>query len=178
MPATDAITGQAPLLARAISFSAARHHGQMRKCGATPYFAHPVRVMTILAQELEIQDPEILATAVLHDTLEDTDTDRDDLAAAFGERVAHWVALLTKDKRLPAEEREATYRATLANAPSEVHLCKLADALDNLRDSHSLAGQRPKTIRKTEALLDALRPNLQGDALRALALVDANLRHG
>ena len=89
----------------------------MRADGATPYFAHPVRVMLSVVRELGEADPETLAAAALHDTVEDTTTDFDALAGEFGETVARYVALLTKDKRLPEKEREDRYFSDLAAAP-------------------------------------------------------------
>src|SRR5436190_896130 len=91
------------MLLEAISFAARKHQGQLRKDDRTPYFAHPVRVMMIVRDRWGITDPEVLAAAVLHDTIEDTTTDYDDVVKRFGPRVAQLVALLTKDKRLPEE---------------------------------------------------------------------------
>src|SRR5256885_16211304 len=89
------------MLLEAISFAARKPQGQLRKAGRTPYFAHPVRVMMIVRDRWGVTDPEVLAAAVLHDTIEDTTTDYDDVVKRFGPRVAQFVALLTKDKRLP-----------------------------------------------------------------------------
>ena len=58
-----------PIL-EAVSFAARKHVGHLRKDNATPYIAHPVRVMTILATVFQVEDPEVLAAAVLHDTIE------------------------------------------------------------------------------------------------------------
>ena len=98
-----------------------------------------MRVMTIMLTEFDVRDPEVLAAAVLHDTIEDTSVDRNDICDEFGERVASYVVSLTKDMRLPDDEREAAYIEVLANAPLEVKLCKLADLLDNLKDSAALS---------------------------------------
>ncbi|MEK7466136.1 MAG: HD domain-containing protein [Planctomycetota bacterium] len=127
------ITNLTPLL-KAISFAAQRHQGQMRKDKKTPYVAHPMRVSTILAQEFKVSDPDILCAAVLHDTIEDTTTDWDDVAREFGQKVAGWVATLSKDKRVEEHERERVYFEMLGKASVEVKLCKLGDTLDNLID--------------------------------------------
>ncbi|OYV87741.1 MAG: hypothetical protein B7Z73_09670, partial [Planctomycetia bacterium 21-64-5] len=92
-------------LLSAISFAARAHEGQFRKDGETPYIAHPLRVMTVASQLFGVSDLEALMAAVLHDTIEDTRTDHDDLSEQFGTRVADYVAALTKDKRLPEETR-------------------------------------------------------------------------
>ena len=84
-------------LLEAASFAARAHRGQIRKDGQTPYAAHVVRVCLIVRHLFGIDDPSALTAALLHDTIEDTTTDRDDLIEKFGATVADWVALLTKD---------------------------------------------------------------------------------
>src|SRR3954471_18437790 len=116
----------------AASFAARAHRHQLRKDGLTPYAAHPFRVCLIVRHVFGIDDPEVLTAALLHDTIEDTTTDFDDLEERFGARVAGWVAHLSKDTRLPDEEREAAYMGTLAAAEPAVKVVKLADILDNL----------------------------------------------
>ena len=74
------------IVLRAISFAARAHQGQLRKDRCTPYAAHPLRVMTVLLTVFKVDDPELLATAVLHDCIEDTTTDCDDLERQFGVR--------------------------------------------------------------------------------------------
>src|SRR5215207_9659113 len=107
MPANPADSYR-PLL-EAISFAARAHDGQRRKDGRTPYVSHVFRVCLLLREVLRVDDPRVLTAAVLHDTIEDTTTDFDDLEERFGKEVAGWVAALTKDKALPFEEREAKY---------------------------------------------------------------------
>ena len=96
-------TADEALLDRAYVY-AMRAHGTQTRASGDPFFAHPLEVAAILT-DLKLDDATI-AAAVLHDTVEDTTTDFDDLAERFGARVAGWVALLTKDKRLPDERRE------------------------------------------------------------------------
>jgi guanosine-3',5'-bis(diphosphate) 3'-pyrophosphohydrolase len=111
-----------------------------------------------------VTDWEVLAAAVLHDTIEDTTTDYDEILERFGPRVAGFVALLTKDKRLPEEEREERYFAALAAAPLEVKLCKLGDTYDNLTDSRSLTPEgRRKAVAKAEKLLAAFEPRMPAE---------------
>jgi guanosine-3',5'-bis(diphosphate) 3'-pyrophosphohydrolase len=123
--------------------------------------------MEILRRELGVTDPEVLAAGLLHDTIEDTRTDYDDLRESFGARVADLVAALTKDKRLPEERREDEYFAQLAKAPLEAKLCKVADSVYNLRDS--TPALLPKARMKAERLLGIYQgtPGLD----RALALL-------
>jgi (p)ppGpp synthase/HD superfamily hydrolase len=94
---------------QAVSFAAQQHQGQYRKDGETPYFAHPVRVALVVRHVFEISDQTALIAALLHDLIEDTTTDYDDLIERFGKDVADCVAALTKDARLAEREREAAY---------------------------------------------------------------------
>ncbi len=139
------------LLERAVAFAAYRHRHQFRRDGVTPYVEHPKAVMAILRDEFGVQDPEVLAAGLLHDTIEDTATDYDAVAEEFGTRVADLVAALTKDKRLPEGRRERAYFAQLSRAPLAAKFCKVADTLHNLRDSD--ATLRPKAHRKGHKLL-------------------------
>jgi (p)ppGpp synthase/HD superfamily hydrolase len=156
---------------RAASFAAKAHRGQIRKDGSTPYAAHPTRVAFILAVGLGVDDPEILAAAFLHDTIEDTTTDRDDIEEAFGPRVAELVAVLTKDKRLANSVREDDYFDALESASPEARLIKLGDALDNLIDSGGIdAAKRLRTVRRARDVLERLGSELddRGRALWAI----------
>ncbi len=139
------------LLARADRFAEERHRHHFRNDGVTPYVEHPRAVMAILRHELGVADAGALAAALLHDTIEDTRTDYDDLAARFGRRVAEFVAALTKDKRLPEPRREREYFARLARSPLPVKLCKIADTIHNLRDANP--EKRPKALLKARRLL-------------------------
>lgn len=147
-----------PILPRAISFAARAHQGHFRKDGATPYVAHPLRVMTLVRQ-FGCDDPEVLAAAVLHDTIEDTRTDFEDLAEEFSPRVAQLVAMLSKDARLPEAQREREYFDRLGSGPPEALLCKLCDMLDNLRESqgHSIHARR-RYLTRADEVLKALTP--------------------
>jgi guanosine-3',5'-bis(diphosphate) 3'-pyrophosphohydrolase len=146
-----------PLL-EAVSFAARAHRGQMRKDGATPYASHVFRVCLVVRHIFGIEDPHALTAAVLHDTVEDTTTDFDDLEERFGAEVAGWVASLSKDKRLRDEERETTYEAGLARAPWQVKVCKLADIFDNLLDSaHTRPEQRARVFQRSHRYLEALK---------------------
>ena len=122
------------MVLRAASFAARKHHGQTRADSQTPYFSHVARVTLILTHVFGVQDEEILTASLLHDTLEDTATDYDELAGLFGERVADAVVLLTKNVMLPKKEREEDYVQRLRKAPEDVMIAKMADLYDNLTD--------------------------------------------
>jgi guanosine-3',5'-bis(diphosphate) 3'-pyrophosphohydrolase len=145
-----------PLL-EAVSFAARAHRHQLRKDGQTPYHAHVFRVCLILRDLFGITDRRVLAAAVLHDTVEDTTVDFDEISEKFGPEIAGWVAALSKDKRLPDDRREDKYMETLAGAGWEVKACKLADLFDNLTDSaHLSAPRRARTIARSRRYLEAL----------------------
>ena len=126
------------LVLKAASFAARAHQGQFRKDGTTPYVSHVFRVCLITRSVFNINDPKVLATALLHDTIEDTTTDYDDIAEAFGDDVARWVGALTKDMRLQDDAREAAYIKVLAESEWPVIICKLADIYDNTTDCASV----------------------------------------
>jgi guanosine-3',5'-bis(diphosphate) 3'-pyrophosphohydrolase len=122
---------------RAVSFAAQKHQGQFRKDGKTPYFAHPVRVALVVRHVFESNDQTALLAALLHDLIEDTTTDYDDLIEQFGKDTADAVAALTKDARLPESERETAYDRQLSQASWQARLVKLADVYDNYCDARS-----------------------------------------
>jgi guanosine-3',5'-bis(diphosphate) 3'-pyrophosphohydrolase len=160
-----------PLL-EAVAFAARAHQGKLRKDGATPYASHVFRVCLVLQHVFEISDRLALIAAVLHDTVEDTDTDFDDLKEQFGEEVARWVAALSKDKRLPDEQREQAYAEALVHSPWQVQACKLADVFDNLMDSLTTEpGQRARVLKRAHFYLDGLKRNLAEPARRPWEIV-------
>lgn len=117
---------------RAAKFAAAKHKGQMRKDGKTPYIAHPVQVASILHREASVIDPVILLGALLHDTLEDTDTSFDELEAEFGHEVAKLVQEVTNDPNLSKLDSKAA-QIDKQWSPKAIKL-KIADKTANLRD--------------------------------------------
>ena len=168
----ESLSAQYRSLLSAASFAACAHRHQLRKDGETPYAAHPFRVCLIVRHVFGIDDPKILAAALLHDTIEDTTTDRDDLIEQFGPDVAGWVSDLSKDKRLPDEERETAYMRTLAGAPVAVKICKLAVMFDNLMDSATLSNaQRQRAISRSRSYLACLEQNLPDVARMPFAMV-------
>ena len=164
------------VLFAAAAFAARAHRHQLRKDKDTPYVSHPFRVCLIARHVFGIDDPKVLAAALLHDTIEDTATDYDDIAEEFGTEVADWVSALTKEMRLPEAEREVKYHAALAAGPWPVTVCKLADIYDNLTDSLGLsAGFRKKTVKRSKTYLAVLKPGLPPEAENAFALTEARL---
>jgi guanosine-3',5'-bis(diphosphate) 3'-pyrophosphohydrolase len=146
----------------------------MRKDGQTPYASHPMRVCLIVREVFGLDDPHMLMAALLHDTIEDTNTDYDDLAEQFGAEVASWAAALSKDKRLPDEQREQAYIEALQRSPWQVQICKLADVVDNLIDSARLTrDHRPRTLARARQYYDGLSQAPPAQLQGALAIVGA-----
>jgi (p)ppGpp synthase/HD superfamily hydrolase len=137
---------------RAASFAAREHAGQVRKDGKTPYFAHPTRVALTVCHVFGETDETALVAALLHDLIEDTKTDYDDLVEEFGEGVAAAVAALTKDARLPEEKRESAYDEHLARASWQARLVKLADVYDNFSDSRDDAERKKFAAKARRAI--------------------------
>ena len=123
------------LVLEAASFAADRHRKQRRKdLHATPYINHPLALASTLAVEGGVTDAEVIAAALLHDTLEDTQTTASELREAFGDRVAAMVEEVTDDPDLDNDDRK---QRQIDHAPHLSHgakLVKLADKISNLRD--------------------------------------------
>ena len=140
----------------AASFALRAHAGQLRKDGKTPYAAHVVRVAMTVRDIFLCDDSVCLCAAYLHDTIEDTPADYDDILEGFGKETADIVAALTKDMRLIEPERERAYDEQLARAGWRASLVKLADVYDNLLDCRSggkatsIENQVEKCARATE----------------------------
>jgi (p)ppGpp synthase/HD superfamily hydrolase len=123
------------LLLRAIDFAARKHKDQRRKDEeASPYINHPLAVALLLAEIGDVNDPEILAAAVLHDTLEDTETTPEELEAQFGQRVRRIVEEVTDDKSLPKEVRKELQIDHARDLSPEAVLVKLGDKTANVTD--------------------------------------------
>ena len=120
---------------QALSFAAEKHRRQRRKDPeATPYINHPIAVATVLAVEGEVTDEATLLCALLHDTVEDTDTTFAELAQHFGSEVAELVRELTDDKSLDKSERKRLQIEHAKASSARAKLVKIADKICNLRD--------------------------------------------
>src|SRR5882724_1387256 len=126
---------ESQLLIDALAFAAHKHRDQRRKDPqASPYINHPIALANVLINEGGVLDALTLCAAVLHDTVEDTETTPDELEDEFGRGVRDVVLEVTDDKRLPREERK---RLQIVHSPRLSHpakLVKLADKICNLRD--------------------------------------------
>ena len=122
---------------RAVEFAAVKHSGAFRKGSTIPYITHAVETMEIVSRMTD--DEEVRAAAVLHDTLEDTDTTREELVQYFGQRTADLVAAESENKREGQPEKETWMirkRETinhLEKAGTEIRMIALGDKLSNIR---------------------------------------------
>ena len=123
------------LIVKALAFSARKHRDQRRKdVEETPYVNHPICLMDILVNEAQVSDTETLVTALLHDTIEDTDTSFEEIESEFGLVIAGLVMEVTDDKSLSKLERKAFQISHAPDLSQKAKLVKLADKIANLRD--------------------------------------------
>jgi len=123
------------LVLKAADFAARRHRGQTRKDeDRSPYINHPLRVAQLLSDVGEVHDMEVLAAALLHDTVEDTDTTPGDIADAFGQRVRDLVLEVSDEKHLSAGQRKQVQIDHAPTLSRGAVLIKLGDKTSNIRD--------------------------------------------
>ena len=156
------------LLFKALSFSAEKHTKQRRKdIDNTPYINHPISLANILAQRWVI-DENVLCAAILHDTIEDTETTVDELQEHFGEKITSIVLEVTDDKSLEKSVRKQKQVEHAASISHEAKLVKLADKIANITDIINMPPVDWSSDRKKEyfdwakAVVDNLRGVHQG----------------
>ena len=156
------------LLFKALSFSAEKHTKQRRKdIDKTPYINHPISLANILAQRWVI-DENVLCAAILHDTIEDTETTVDELQEHFGEKITSIVLEVTDDKSLEKSVRKQKQVEHAATISHEAKLVKLADKIANITDIINTPPEDWSRDRKKEyfewakAAVDNLRGAHQG----------------
>jgi GTP diphosphokinase / guanosine-3',5'-bis(diphosphate) 3'-diphosphatase len=119
----------------AIAFAAEKHRNQRRKdADASPYINHPIALANLLANEGNVTDETVILGAVLHDTIEDTETTEQELHRLFGKDVTDVVIEVTDDKTLPKAERKRLQIEHAGHISQRAQLVKLADKICNLRD--------------------------------------------
>ena len=123
-----------PLLFKALAFSAKKHTKQRRKdLDQSPYINHPIALANILSKR-GIVDENVLCAAILHDTIEDTETTEKELAEEFGKKITSIVLEVTDDKNLEKSVRKQKQIEHAATISHEAKLVKLADKIANLTD--------------------------------------------
>lgn len=122
-------------LLTALAFAARKHRDQRRKDHhASPYINHPIALADSLVNEGGVTDTTVLCAALLHDTVEDTETTVEELEQTFGATVAGIVAEVTDDKSLAKAERKRRQIEHARHLSDAARLVKLADKIANLRD--------------------------------------------
>jgi hypothetical protein len=170
--AVDASLG--PVAAAAVQLAQRRHSWQLRRGGGL--VVEHLREVAELAADIrheclergltldDVSTEQAYACGYLHDCLEDTNTDYEDVVRAAGARVAYLVAQVSMDKRLPPLPRRASYCRQIGGAPLAARIVKLADLVSNLR---GLTGQEGpvwilRYLRQVELHLDLIRNQLDG----------------
>ena len=124
-----------PLLLRALAFAAHKHRDQRRKdAEASPYINHPIAVADVLVNEGRMPDTVLVCAALLHDTLEDTQTTHDEIEIVFGHEIANIVVECSDDKSLTKLERKQAQIDHAASISFKAKLVKLADKIANVSD--------------------------------------------
>ena len=122
-------------LVTAVNFAAIKHKNQRRKNPEkTPYINHPIGVANILSSEVDVADIDVLVSAILHDTVEDTETTFDEIEDNFGVVVRGIVEECSDDKSLPKAKRKENQIEHAPMCSPKAKLVKLADKIYNLRD--------------------------------------------
>ncbi|MCK5543686.1 MAG: HD domain-containing protein [Desulfobulbaceae bacterium] len=143
--------GEAAIFWEALSFAEEAHSGQKRMSGE-PYISHPCHVAQVLVEELYVKDPETLAAALLHDTVEDVPSVTcEDLGARFGKNIEEIVEGCTKIRHFAGNRQifyNLVHRKIFSGSAShiEVILVKLADRLHNLRTMDSMPKRKRQKI--------------------------------
>jgi guanosine-3',5'-bis(diphosphate) 3'-pyrophosphohydrolase len=122
-------------LLQAARFAAVKHTDQKRKGNdAAPYINHPLEVANLLANVGKVEDTDVLIAAILHDTVEDTGTTKEEITELFGETVAEMVLEVTDDRSLPKAERKQKQIEHAPHLSAGAKQIKLGDKISNIRD--------------------------------------------
>ena len=142
------------LFLKALRFSADKHRNQRRKDrDKTPYINHPIEVVQLLWEVGGVREVEVLLAAILHDTIEDTDTRPEEISDKFGEEVLSLVLEVSDDKNLSKHKRK---RLQIEHAPHisfGAKLIKLADKSCNIRNLITMPPKNWSLKRRREYLI-------------------------
>jgi guanosine-3',5'-bis(diphosphate) 3'-pyrophosphohydrolase len=157
------------MILKAIEFATKKHEGQSRRGTGEPYIVHPIMVSYILAQYKQSKNiDELICSALLHDTLEDTDTTFNEIVNEFTPLVASLVMELTSDETLISQIGKNEYlKIKLCGISNYGLILKFADRLGNISDNPSI-----KMVDDTIELINHVRKNRKLTASQALIAMD------
>jgi len=139
---------------KALRFSAKKHNDQRRKDEkASPYINHPIQVAETLWSVGGVRDVNLLVAAILHDTIEDTDTTPEEIRVEFGDEVLSLVLEVTDDKSLPKQVRKQLQIEHAPHKSDKAKLLKLSDKINNVDDMVQSPPSTWSLERKQEYLL-------------------------
>ncbi len=151
------------LLIKAVSFAAHKHKDQRRKDKeASPYINHPIGLAEVLVDVGNVSDVNTICAALLHDTVEDTETTPEELTEIFGAEICKIVMEVTDDKSLGKDERKQAQIDHAMHLSREARAVKLADKICNLGDVSSFPpdwplGRRQQYFDWARNVIDGLR---------------------
>jgi len=120
---------------KALHFSAGKHRDQRRKNREqTPYINHPIELTYLLTEVGGVTRRDVLIAAVLHDTIEDTETTPEEIRRIFGEKVKSLVLEVTDDKTIPKGRRKTLQLINADTLTEEARLIRIADKISNVTD--------------------------------------------
>jgi (p)ppGpp synthase/HD superfamily hydrolase len=135
MHSSDTTQQPTTLLLAVLKFAAHKHTRQRRKdLEATPYINHPIEVAEVLSRIGGITDLPTLQAAILHDTIDDTETSPQELEDYFGQEVRLLVQEVTDDKSLPKQERKRLQVEHAPNLSTSAKLIKIGDKICNVSE--------------------------------------------
>lgn len=169
------------VILKAMRFSAEKHNEQRRKdAKSSPYINHPIEVAETLWRVGEVRDMTLLVAAILHDTIEDTNTTAEEIKTEFGEEVLSLVCEVTDDKSLPKQTRK---QLQIEHAPHKSHKAKLLKIADKINNIHDIIKSPPEAWtleRRQEYLLwsEKVVAGLRGVSPKLESQYDALLAEG
>ena len=134
------------LINKSKSFAKSHHKNQTRKDGKTPYFNH-LQMVVNLIKKSGVTYNDIQSIGWLHDTIEDTPADFDEIKDKFGLHIAKCVATLTKDTKIEKQKRERLYVRELKKAHWHVKLVKICDITANILDLENTSYTKKEKIK-------------------------------
>lgn len=142
------------LILKALRFAAEKHNDQRRKDSrSSPYINHPIGVAETLWSVGNVRDDTLLVAAILHDTIEDTNTTAEEIETEFGRDVLELVLEVTDDKSLPKQTRKQLQVEHAPHNSDKAKLLKIADKINNIRDIIKSPPADWSLVRRQEYLL-------------------------